>query len=203
MSQDTKLELSPFQLEALYNTHFFDTKREITAVILALFNRLQLELNTVWSRQIHLKEEYHSPAAKIFKGENYSGYPYMNLDFPRLFNGSNVFAFRSMLWWGNHISFTLHLQGKAFEQEAGRLFAALPSFEHRSYFICHHTSPWEYHFGQDNFIPVEEVLVNDTLFQTVKDNGFLKISRKLELKDYNLLVETGKKTFEELMKCLA
>jgi len=203
MPQDTKLELSQFQLEALCNTNFFDTKREVTAVILELFNRLQLELNTVWSRHLHLKKEYHTAAAKIFRGENYLGYPYINLDFPRLFNNDNVFAFRTMLWWGKHISFSLHLQGKAFEQEAGKLFTALRSFEHRNYFICHHASPWEYHFGDDNFIAVEEVLANDTLFQKIKENSFLKISRKLELMEYKLLVETGKNTFEELMNCLS
>jgi hypothetical protein len=34
------------------------------------------------------------------------------LDYPRIFTEEDVFAFRTLFWWGNYLSFTLHLKGK-------------------------------------------------------------------------------------------
>ena len=48
---------------------------------------------------------------KIAKGENYLQLPYVLLDYPRCFDKENIFAIRTMFWWGNFFSITLHLSG--------------------------------------------------------------------------------------------
>lgn len=58
---------------------------------------------------------------KISKGEHLQGLPYMVLDFPRFKQGEELLLFRTMFWWGNYFSVTLHLQGNL----ASRAFANL------------------------------------------------------------------------------
>ena len=52
-----------------------------------------------------------SPLPKVNRGENYKGFPYLVMDFPRVFSKQHVFAFRTLFWWGHFVSCTLHLKG--------------------------------------------------------------------------------------------
>jgi hypothetical protein len=49
---------------------------------------------------------------KISRGENYKGLPWVMLDYPRVFGREDVFAIRTMFWWGHALSVTLHLKGE-------------------------------------------------------------------------------------------
>jgi hypothetical protein len=49
---------------------------------------------------------------KISKGDQYKGLPWVMLDYPRVFGKEDVFAIRTMFWWGHCFSVTLHLKGK-------------------------------------------------------------------------------------------
>lgn len=201
MLQDTKNHLSGFQLEVLKDTRFFDTKREVVHIISAHFHDLQLALTETW-KSSPFRERYASPAPKIFKGENYKNYPYVNMDFPRVFSTDSIFAFRSMFWWGNHFSFTLHLQGEAYNDMAGNLAAHAHRLQGKGYFQCVNDSPWEYHFGRDNYQPIEEVSAAGKINADPDHKSFIKISRRLELDDYQTIVAFGTETFRELLDCL-
>jgi hypothetical protein len=198
MLQDTKKQLSGFQLDVLKDTRFYDTKKEVVAVLSAHLHDLQLALSECW-KESDLHRHYPSPAPKIFKGENYRGYPYINLDFPRVFGTDTIFAFRTMAWWGNPFSFTLHLQGKAYAEKAGRLIKNLDRLNGKGYFICVNASPWEYHFGRDNYVPVEQRVPD---LNPGDESAFIKLSRRLNLDDYLDIVTFGTETFRELMDCL-
>ena len=50
--------------------------------------------------------------AKISRGENYLGMPWVILDYPRIFGREDVLAIRTMFWWGHPFSVTLHLKGR-------------------------------------------------------------------------------------------
>jgi hypothetical protein len=49
--------------------------------------------------------------AKISRGENYRGLPWVMLDYPRVFGREDVLAIRTFFWWGHSFSVTLHLKG--------------------------------------------------------------------------------------------
>jgi hypothetical protein len=201
MLQDTKNHLSEFQLEVLKNTRFFDTKREVVQIISAHFHELQLALTETW-KSAAIRERYASPAPKIFKGENYKNYPYVNMDFPRVFGTDCIFAFRSMFWWGNHFSFTLHLQGQAYTELAETMAANAHRLEGKGYFRCVNNTPWEYHFSQDNYRPIDEVITAGHAEALPADQTFVKISRRLDLDEYQSIVAFGTETFRELLGCL-
>jgi hypothetical protein len=59
----------------------------------------------------HLFGDIQCLNGKISRGENYQLLPYIILDYPSYFSRNNIFAVRTMFWWGNFFSITLHLSG--------------------------------------------------------------------------------------------
>jgi len=80
----------------------------------SLLNQIELQLKKIGNNTLtnHPLFKTLSSTPKVSKGENFEGYPFRILDFPRVFTTKDVFAFRTLIWWGNLISFTLHLKGK-------------------------------------------------------------------------------------------
>jgi hypothetical protein len=200
MSQDTKNDLSVPQLDALRETRFFDLKREVTHFISQQFAALQACLREEWLRfpQAHPAE---LPRAKISKGEQYLGYPYVNLDYPRQFSRERVFAFRSLLWWGHHFSFTLHLQGTVLDAVSGREERLQQELAGKGYWWCVNRQPWDYHYGKDNYRPLD-ALPAESLSRQLTERGFVKLSRKLELENYRDVVPFGTGTFREILEAV-
>ncbi|MBK8586251.1 MAG: hypothetical protein IPN88_12835 [Bacteroidetes bacterium] len=69
-----------------------------------------------------------------------------------MFNRESVFAFRSMFWWGNEFTFTIHIQGEAWEKFKSSLISNFEKLENRGILFCINESPWQYHLGEDNYL---------------------------------------------------
>lgn len=48
---------------------------------------------------------------QIAKGENYEGYPYVMLDFPKQFGKESIFTFRTLFWYGHSLIFSMIVAG--------------------------------------------------------------------------------------------
>ena len=92
--------------------------RKVHKLLREVKDRLAPKVNSL---QHILPEGSLTKGGKISKGENLQGLPYMVLDYPRFKEGDNLLLFRSMFWWGNYFSVTLHLQGEL----ASRAFDSL------------------------------------------------------------------------------
>ena len=204
--QDTKLTISDAELEAIMNSSFFLLKRDVTQKILHLFGMLENELMkkvagdsffSTWEPAIKYK-------GKIFRGENYRFMPYLLLDCPRVFSSETVFAFRSMFLWGNEFSFTLHLQGRALEEIRPKMLEHISSLKRQNFFFCVNDTPWEYFFEEKNYASLDDLLSNkhDELKQLILSKEFIKLSRKLEPREYDQTISYGLETFEKLMHVL-
>ena len=121
MNSFSKILLSADELQLVNNTDWILTKRKIMHKVTGLLGdisehqKLMVENESNW-----LPGEVVQSTPKIAKGENYLQLPYMLLDYPRCFNDGNIFAVRTMFWWGNFFSITLHLSGtykKTFQQK--------------------------------------------------------------------------------------
>lgn len=133
-------------------------------------------------------EEVLSKSGKISKGENYRGLPYHMLDFPRRFGKEGTFAFRTMFWWGNFFSATLHLSGKYLKNRREALLANLEHIRYSQAYICVNNTPWEYHYGNDNYRPAIE-FDHEELKVLFKEKPFVKISFKWPLENFQRLPE--------------
>ena len=115
-------------------------------------------------------------SGKISRGENYRGLPYLILDFPALFSRKDIFAFRTMFWWGHFFSVALHLQGTYLQQHIQAIFNNFDRLVGNGLFISVAETPWEYHYAADNYILLEE-----NHRDTLGSLDFLKLSIQVPL----------------------
>ena len=135
---------------------------------------------------------------KISKGENYRSLPFVILDFPAIFDSKNVFAFRTMFWWGNFFSATLHLQGRYFEHLKPKLLANFDLLLNQNIYICVAETPWEYHYGKDNYV---QLLVKHKEF--IENSPFVKLSKRIQLEQIESVPQFASSFFLNLLKVLS
>lgn len=195
--QDIKKQFSEGELSLMNDEKFFLLKHDITKKIELLFTDLLSGLeNSNEQNGLNKSILAMNNAGKIFKGENYLQFPYINLDYPREF-GNDVFAYRSMFWWGHHFSFTLHLSGKYYELAKSNWKHLCKEIKNKEVYYCIHSSPWHYHFNKDNYLLFSEV--EEKQFH---NSNFLKLSTKIEVNRVGEVVQKGTDFYNLLMKSL-
>ncbi len=197
-------KIPPFskqQLEYFHDTSFLLTKREILKRLQHLLAVSERELVKIIREEApsSVPDDCKTAAGKISRGENYRGLPYLVLDYPRLFKQKDIFTFRTMCWWGNFFSCTLHLQGTVLQQLRLALNRGIRSghFSPDTY-ICVNSTPWEYHYEPDNYQLLSEMEHRE--ISDLLDRDFVKISRKMELDHYNNLPRFASSCFQEFIK---
>jgi hypothetical protein len=91
---------------------------------------------------------------KISKGENYKGFPWVVLDYPRNFGKEDVFAVRTMFWWGHYFSVTLHLKGRFKRVFLGPIRERLGLLADARFHICVSEDEWRHELAIDNYLPL-------------------------------------------------
>lgn len=105
--QATKIRLSPEEKALVTDPAWILTKRSVIEKAGVLLGALA-ERYRVTAVSLGIVADRFP---KLSRGENYLGLPYMILDYPAVFDKENVFAIRTMFWWGHYFSITLHLKG--------------------------------------------------------------------------------------------
>jgi len=112
-----KVHLSPEEMRLVTDPGVILTKNSVMAKVVELFSGLSGEYRVIWEgvdRGLRAGSEgFWGPISpKISRGENYQGLPWVMLDYPRFFGREEVFAIRTLFWWGHAFSVTLHLKGE-------------------------------------------------------------------------------------------
>jgi hypothetical protein len=188
------------ELIYLCNTDFLLTKQEITKnIITSLSDVLSALEETTAPFQNSLKAEYLKKNKKISKGENYLGLPYYVLDYPGHFKKEEIFAFRIMIWWGNEISFTLHLGGTVKSKFEQILQTKKSEIDH--YCICVNDLPWTYHFNESNYLLIKD-LSDIKYSEILKGKSFIKISTRLDIQEIGNIKEHAVKHLSQFLHVL-
>jgi hypothetical protein len=197
----TKIQLSEEELELACDPFVLLTKNAVMTkageLLGALSEHMQHELHS-HDRSI---TDAIEAGPKVSRGENYLGLPYVILDFPRYFREHDVFAVRTMFWWGNFFSMTLHLKGNYREHFRSKLTVALPGMTERGFHVCISEDEWEHHFGVDNYIPqasLEEGLWED-LYNV---RTFTKLAVKWPVDEWNDVPRKMEEAFAEFRTIL-
>jgi len=176
----TNVELSKNELELVCDSEFILTKNRIIEKAYNLFGLLSEAYKiTLNNYKEVLPPEVFAASPKIYKGENYLSLPYVLMDHPRVFLKDDVFAIRSFLWWGNFFSITLHLSGRFLQAFKPNIRLALQEQHAQDYFVCINEAQWQHHFEKTNYISLNKI-ESESIFQ----KPFFKLSKKLDLKDW-------------------
>jgi hypothetical protein len=176
-----KIQFSDAEQRLMRDPGVILTKNKVIAGIVKLFAELQHSLDEKGKNDKILQPYLHNNA-KISKGENYLGLPYVILDHPRYFDGKNVFAIRTMFWWGNFFSITLHLSGEEKNKFQPKIEKAKQKLSEMHAFIGTNEDPWQHHFQNDNYRAVSELSKQDFL-KHCWQHDHLKIAVKWPLQE--------------------
>ncbi len=187
--------LSNTELQFVTDSEILFTKNRIISKVYDLFGAVahnyQMQVDELSPFAIETAE------AKISKGENYNGLPYVMLDYPRNFSKENSFSIRSFFWWGNFFSITIHLSGKYQQQFSEKIQQAISKKVFNGWFICTSDNQWEHHFERSNYTIITDINIAD-----IATLPFIKIAKKIPLKEWDKVYEFYTKNCELLLEIL-
>jgi hypothetical protein len=176
----SKIRLSPSEKEMVSSAAMILTKNSIIKKAIGVLEIVQDEI-TRYAGPFDWEIFRISP--KISKGENYEGLPYAILDYPRLSKNNDLFFCRTMFWWGNFFSSTLHVSGdykKLVVRNSDQVFRSLAN---RHFYIGIGTDPWVHHFGKENYQALSEMRLDE--FKSLIDTAaHIKIAAKFPLDEW-------------------
>lgn len=151
-----------------------------------------------------LPPEAIASAPKISRGENYLGFPWMVLDYPRYFKGKDVFAIRTLCWWGNSISIALLLSGQYARKYYPIIAERVKAFPlNKELFVCVHKDAWQHHFGADNYrCPTNHHELCRLIEQSFRQNEFIKLCRNFHFNQWDLFPSCFEETQGYYLKLL-
>lgn len=174
------IRLDPVEAALLQNTGLFEIKRRTTQKLYMAFESLRLRLkDTAEELHLVLPEEVAAISAKISRGEQYQGCPWVMLDHHRYFQGEDMFAFRIMAWFGHYFSAHYILGGRYVSLMQGRL---IPEKFGEVVFFCLHPDPWEHAPDEPGYRPLH-LLTQEDMQAHITATCFLKLSIKIPTTD--------------------
>ncbi|MGB5848015.1 MAG: hypothetical protein WBH40_05985 [Ignavibacteriaceae bacterium] len=192
------MQLTKKELLVLQDSDFLLTKAAVLEKITELLGHTREELKRcVENSNFSFPDGTGLLNGKISKGENYKNLPYMVLDYPTLFSKNSIFAYRTMFWWGNFFSATLHLEGIALNSYRNSITLNLDKLLKKDFYIGVGDTPWQYHYEEDNYS-----LLNEVHRDFITNSKFLKLSKKIELKKWNDVPEFSTNFFELMLSIL-
>ena len=197
-----KIRLSPKEKELVTDARIILTKNEILQKTKELLGQLQVKYQDhLQKMQEALPALINQTSPKISRGENYKGLPWLMLDYPRSFSHSSVFAIRTMFWWGNFFSITLHLSGEHKQLHAKKIIAAFPLLKKNGFFCTAGSEEWEHHFEKENYTPLTKM--NRKEFESIVMQGaFIKLANKVSLKKWGKVSVVLNRYFQQLFSIL-
>jgi hypothetical protein len=197
MIDPAKIHLSELETELVNNTEWIFSKQKITEKLYYLFGELHTSYREIVAENHgELPLIFQKPGGKISRGENYNGLPYLMLDYPAMFSKENIFAVRTMFWWGNFFSVTLHLSGKYFENKKD-LSKWLAFFREKKFSICVSEGEWEHDFHPYNFTEIK--FLDEIQIGALAKKDFFKVSRRIELSEWGNIALLLEQSFRELI----
>lgn len=201
MNPGSKLMLSDEELQLVNNREWILTKRIIIEKAMVLFGMVSHNMQAVIEKEKNwLPATVVRSSPKIAKGENYLLLPYLLLDYPRCFETDNIFAVRTMFWWGNFFSITLHISGIYKDQFQQNIMDNLVSVK-QDFFICVHESQWHHHFEEDNYKPLD-LLKRHEINEIIAAKPFIKLAVHFPLPEWDHVTERMDFTFREIIELL-
>ena len=203
MDEGSKIQLSPHEKELVVSPDLILTKNRILKKAQLLLTKSEaINHATLQAHADSLPVEIFRVPPKISRGENYLGLPWLILDQPRLFSNTDVFAIRTLFWWGRFFSCTLHLAGRYKERYQSTLVSRFSSMAENGFYCCVNENQWEHHFERANYVSMTE-MDEDEFSSTVASKPFTKIAVSFPVAYWDQAAEMLSGKFSLLISWLA
>ncbi|PWV53306.1 hypothetical protein [Chitinophaga sp. S165] len=184
------------------NAEWLYLKNSALQKIMTLMGRLQLEL------QAHpVTNEFPFPGptlqagGKISRGERYKELPYVILDYPRFFSKDNIFAFRTMFWWGHYFIATLHLAGEEKERYSNAIVDAWQQLAEHQFQVYLQEDPWEHDLENGNYKLISAIPVQE-FKQLIARRSFIKLAKPYSFEEWGKIVPEVVRDYALLLQVL-
>lgn len=175
-------DLTAKELSFITDKEFLKTKNAIIERVVVLFAGLEKSLREHFhSGEITIPLSFIPKPGKISKGDKYKGLPYVVMDFPAVLTQVNIFAFRSLFWWGNYFSNQFILKGKYFEEYRSGLIKGWELMSKENVYIDLSSDPWNHDISMQSIITIRS-LSNDKYIELINNRPFIKFIWCLPLK---------------------
>ena len=193
------MDISEKELRVLKDIDFLLTKSTVLEKIYKILEDTRDKLiKSVENTDFAFPEGTELLTGKISRGENYKSLPYMVLDYPTLFTNESSFAFRTMFWWGNFFSSTLHLEGIVLDEYREIIAGNTDNLLNKNIFIGVGDTPWQYDYDKDNYLPLTK---DHSKF--INTCNFLKLSKTIALSEYSNLPAFASKFLNLMLTVLS
>src|SRR4030095_16655433 len=179
--QQTKIHLLPSEMEMVSSPEIILTKNAILQKIKTFLEQVQIKQQVILKEYAsQLPQDVLRTSPKISRGENYKGLPWLVLDNPRHFQHNNIFAIRTMFWWGNFFSITLHLSGNNKTDLLKKIAEHFSLLGENHFYIYTGQKEWEHDMDPNSYKRISS-LHKDELEKVVAENSFLKLAVKFPI----------------------
>lgn len=197
-----QIDFSATEIALIQNMQFFELRKTTEPKIIGLLNGIRdrlLQISIPYSPLYPLTTD--SKMGKISKGENYLGFPYRLIDFPRLFTRHDMFACRNMFLWGHHFAFHLLMAGPAMDTPRKRLSNRVKQLIPLNLMLCTHETPWQWEFN-----PIYNMPIDDSSSHSVETMllhaPFIKISKYWPLHQYKHFLDQSPILWQQIQPLL-
>src|SRR5512140_1100131 len=182
---------------------FFLAKAQIMAKVRRLLAATHAALkDEIASAVLVTPPDFNSANHHFVKGESLELFPYQYLDFPKHFQDSNAFAFRTLFWWGHHVVCALMLEGEGITQHKVRIVNRFHQLAGQGLELSLAPTLWEWKRGEGYTLPI----THDRKAQiaaVLAERSFLKIVRFLPFSDPRIqsgqMPEFSRETFRAIL----
>lgn len=186
--QQTKVQFSVHEMELMINSDWILTKNRIIQKVAEgmglLAERMKAEISANSSR---LSGVITGSNAKISRGENYQGLPYLMLDYPRLFSKDDIFAIRTFFWWGRFCSITLHVKG-LYQMPVCEKISSLAAFAEHTFYVSTQGDEWNHDITSTGYECITSPSSKDFALRLFH-SPFTKFSAKVDLAQWDEMEE--------------
>ncbi len=167
--------LSPEELHILSEQSFYDHKNSATEKLYEMLSDTRLRfMQVIQPDQLLFPEGVDFKQGQLARGESLNGYPYVFLDFPKLYSKHNIFSFRTMVWYGHHFIFSVILAGDYLKSYQRNLKQYISEDGDKNLWLCQ-KGLWDW--KQSHYISIHH---NDAA-RIIKELDYLKLVRFLPL----------------------
>ena len=199
MDHIPKIQLSSLEEDLIKNTEWILAKHAVIKKVYEIFGALQVIFENEVSLHANLFVGHTLQSAKITQGEKYQQLPYVILDYPAIWK-QNILAVRTMFWWGNFFSITLHLSGENKKRFTGNMQQGLSFLQANNFFICINNDEWQHHYSPENYITATSISFSE--MEVIIEKEFFKISKNISLNEWETAPDFIINSFNEIMQFL-